>query len=184
MIGILSRLFTNTELREAALLLYSRIVEQARSPEFYRSLGVPDSPTGRFDMVALHGILVVRQLASEKSGAGLAQELSDAMFADMDRNLREMGVGDLSVGKHMKKLASHYFGRVEAYEEGLDGDEALLQDALRRNLYATAKPAPIQLVAMAGYVRATVASLKQQPLASFSAGGIQFAPIPDVQLEP
>jgi cytochrome b pre-mRNA-processing protein 3 len=184
MIRILSRFFTGSELRSTAMRLYSRIVEQARSPEFYRSLGVPDSPTGRFDMVALHGILVMRRLTSEGNSAGLAQELSDTMFADLDRNLREMGVGDLSVGKHMKKLASHYFGRVEAYEDGLVGNEQLLQDALRRNLYATAKPAPAQIAAMAGYVRAAAASLKQQPLASFSAGSIEFAPIPDIPVAP
>ena len=184
MIWILGRLFTDSKLREAATRLYSRIVEQARRPEFYRSLGVPDSPTGRFDMIALHGFLVVRRLGREENAADLAQELSNTMFADMDRNLREMGVGDLSVGKHMKKIASHYFGRVGAYEDGLDGDEVLLQGALRRNLYATAEPGPAQVAAMAGYVRAAAASLEPQPLASFSTGSIEFAPIPGLPVEP
>ena len=183
MIGILSRLFSDPGVRDAAKRLYGRIVGQARMPEFYRSLGVPDSPTGRFDMIALHGILVVRRLGSEENASDLTQELSNTMFADVDRNLREMGVGDLSVGKHMKKLASHYYGRIGAYEGGLDGDEDLLRDALRRNLFATANPAPDQLDAMAGYVRATAEALKQQPLASFNAGTIEFAPIPDVPIE-
>ena len=177
MIGILRRLFTDPELRRAALRLYARVVEQAREPEFYRSFGVPDSPTGRFDMIALHGILVVRRLAGDEKAAGLAQEFSNTMFADMDRNLREMGVGDLSVGKHMKKLASHYFGRIGAYEGGLEGDEDILRKALSRNLYATTDPAPHQVDAMAKYVLESVSALQLQPHSSFADGAFEFAPI-------
>jgi len=178
MIGILRKLFTNSELRDAALSLYIRVVEQAREPEFYRSLGVPDSPTGHFDMIVLHGILIMRRLAGDEQAAGLAQEYSNTMFADMDRNLREMGIGDLSVGKHMKKLASHYFGRVGAYKGGLDGDEDMLREALRRNLYATTNPASHQVDAMANYVLGSVSGLQLQPHSNFADGTFEFAPIP------
>ena len=92
-------------------------------------------------------------------------------------NLREMGVGDLSVGKHMKKLASHYFGRIGAYEGGLEGDEDILRKALSRNLYATTDPAPHQVDAMAKYVLESVSALQLQPHSSFADGAFEFAPI-------
>lgn len=175
-IAILKNFFTDSGVQDAALILYGQIVEQARVPEFYHSLGVPDSPTGRFDMLALHGFLVLHRLRHDEESGPLAQALSDTMFADMDRNLREMGVGDLSVGKHMKKLASHYFGRVVAYEVGLEGTDEQLGDALRRNLYATVEAAPTQVNAMIGYVRTAAASLQGQPFSAFNGGIIEFAP--------
>ena len=178
MISLLRKLFADSTVKDAALQVYGQIVEQARVPEFYHSLGVPDSATGRFDMLALHGFLVLHRLRCDQESGDLAQALSDTMFADMDRNLREMGVGDLSIGKHMKKLASHYFGRVVAYEVGLAGTDDQLRDALRRNLYATADPAITQVDTMIAYVRAAAASLKQQPFSAFNGGTIKFAPVP------
>ncbi len=177
MIAILRKFFTDSDVQDAALTLYGQIVEQARVPEFYHSLGVPDSPTGRFDMIALHGFLVLHRLRSDQESGALAQALSDTMFADMDRNLREMGVGDLSVGKHMKRLASHYFGRVVAYETGLGGTDDQLGDALRRNLYATAEAAPTQVAGMISYVRAAAASLQDQPYSAFNGGTVEFSPV-------
>ena len=175
MIAILRNFFTDSSVQDAALILYGQIVEQARVPEFYQSHGVPDSPTGRFDMLALHGFLVLHRLRRDQESGALAQALSDTMFADMDRNLREMGVGDLSVGKHMKKLASHYFGRVVAYEVGLEGTDEQLGDALRRNLFATVEATPTQVDAMIGYVRAAAASLQGQPFSAINGGTIRFA---------
>ena len=176
MIAILHKFFSGSSLQDAALTLYGQIVEQARVPQFYNLHGVPDSPTGRFDMIALHGFLVLHRLRQVRDSGALAQALSDAMFADMDRNLREMGVGDLSVGKHMKKLASHYFGRVVAYKAGLEGTDKQLGDALRRNLYATVEVSPTQIVAMTSYVRAASACLQDQSYATFCNGSIEFLP--------
>lgn len=134
--------------------LYLAVVEQARRSEFYTEFGVPDTIDGRFDMILLHAYLLLRRLrGSGPRGDQLAQAVFDAMFADMDRNLREMGVGDLSVGKRVKKMVEAFYGRIAAYDSGLETDEAALCAALNRNIYGTFAPLPGQLAAMADYVR-------------------------------
>ena len=117
--------------------LYGVIVAQARLPVFYAGFGVPDTVEGRFDMVVLHLMLVLRRLRQNSRCRGLAQGLFDAFWRDMDHNLREMGVGDLSVPKEMKRLAEAFYGRQRAYEEALSAtDPTLLGAALERNVFS------------------------------------------------
>ena len=78
------------------------------------------------------------------------------MFTDIDTNLREMGVGDLSVGKKVKGLASAYYGRVKAYEDGLLRADNSLKAAFERNLYLDSRPSSKQLVKMENYFREQV----------------------------
>ena len=95
----------NRRHERAAHALYGAIVAAAREPAFYDRLGVPDTMDGRFGMIGLHAALVMRRLRTAgPEGQPLAQALFDLMFADLDRNLREAGVGDLSVGRHVKGL--------------------------------------------------------------------------------
>jgi cytochrome b pre-mRNA-processing protein 3 len=118
--------------------LYGQIVAQARQPEFYGELGVPDTLEGRFDMIVLHLVLAMRRLRREgERGRELSQALVNAFFADMDRSLREMGVGDLVVPKRVRRMAEAFYGRASAYEQalGADGDDALEQ-VLIRNVFA------------------------------------------------
>lgn len=160
-----------------AFRLYGALVDQARRPEFYREFGVPDTPAGRFSLIALHGFLVMERLARDAESAELGQALFDAMFADVDRNLREMGVGDLSVGKKVKALAQHFYGLSEAVRRGLAGSQAELQAAISRNVYGEA-PEDLRVVqALAAYVRATAASLDGQPAADLMRGVAVFAPL-------
>ena len=99
--------------RDVAERLYRDLVNQARMPVFYRELGVPDTPEGRFEMVGLHVALVVRRLrAAGAPGRALAQELFDLMFADMDESLRHLGIGELTVGKQIKRLAGLFYARL------------------------------------------------------------------------
>jgi cytochrome b pre-mRNA-processing protein 3 len=96
------------------------------------------------------------------------------MFADFDRALREMGTGDLSVGKHVKRMARAFYGRIQAYEEGLAGDDSALGAALARNVFGTV-PQPIPFPgAMAAYVRDTVEELQGQSAVELLAGRILF----------
>jgi cytochrome b pre-mRNA-processing protein 3 len=114
--------------------IYGMIVAQAREPSFYRAFAVPDTVNGRFDMVLLHLWMVLRRLRPVDGGAGLSQALFDHFCADMDANLREMGVGDLTVPKRMQKFGEAFYGRSAAYDAALDaGGEALAQ-ALCRNI--------------------------------------------------
>jgi cytochrome b pre-mRNA-processing protein 3 len=162
----------------AAAALYTAIVARARDPSFYARRGVSDTTDGRFDMIALHAFLVLRRLKREQAPAGLAQTLFDHMFADMDRNLREMGVGDLSVGRRVKEMASAFYGRVAAYDAALAGpagdDDAALCDAIARNIYRKSAPGPDDLALMAGYVRRAAAALDAVPGAALARGDVDF----------
>jgi cytochrome b pre-mRNA-processing protein 3 len=123
-----------TLLRGTIEAIYGMIVTQAREPLFYRALGVPDTVNGRFDLLLLHLWLVLRRLKSVADGAALSQALFDHFCNDMDDNLREMGVGDLTVPKRMQAFGEAFYGRSAAYDLALtDGREALAQ-ALCRNI--------------------------------------------------
>lgn len=124
-----------------ARLLYDAILRQARQPIFYQEKGVPDTVTGRFELVVLHAFIVWRRLdAAGEEGAALAQALFDVMFRDMSDALRNIGIGDLGVPHHIKRMMRGYKGRAMAYRDALDsagGDAAAIEKALRRNLFAT-----------------------------------------------
>ena len=176
----LRKFFTASSDLEPARRLYAAIVVQSRQPAFYEHCGVPDSVIGRFDMIALHGFLVMHRL---KQGAReqfvLAQALTGIMVEDLDRNLREMGTSDLAVGKKVKRMAQGFYGRLGAYEAGLAGADDVLADALTRNLYAGAAPTPTTLAAMVGYVRREAGALAGQPWSALGQGAVRFGPPPE-----
>lgn len=154
--------------------LYYRIVAQARQPVFYRDFLVPDTLNGRFDMILLLTALIVRRLRAEshsKDARVLADGLFEVLFADMDRSLRELGVGDIRVGKKVKAMAKAYYGRSKAYDDALDGKQPL-EAALARNLYGElrAEDGAPEVPALAAYVRQTVTSLESHPLEALMAG--------------
>jgi cytochrome b pre-mRNA-processing protein 3 len=114
--------------------IYGMIVTQAREPFFYRHLGVPDTVNGRFDLVVLHLWMVLRRFRRPAERADLGQALFDRFCEDLDANLREMGVGDLSVPKRMRAFGEAFYGRAAAYDLALtEGQEALAQ-AMCRNI--------------------------------------------------
>lgn len=163
------------------LMLYRQIVERARNPHFYADCGVPDSLDGRFDMVMLHAWLVIRRLrAIPPDGQARAQALFDLMFADMDSNLREIGVGDLSVGKRIKTMARAFYGRVDAYDAALASEAAdALADALKRNLYGTRPQTERSLIdKMAAYVIESNKILFHMNNSDISAGRLEFSSLP------
>lgn len=158
--------------------LYLSLVAQSRQERFYTGDGVPDTVDGRFDMICLHAFLVLRRLKAEQTAeaAELAQAVFDLMFQDMDRNLREMGVGDLSVGKHIKGMAKALYGRIAAYEDGVSAAEpGPLADALKRNLYRGTDPDAVRLERMSDYVRAQAAALSAQPISALIDGKVTFS---------
>ena len=116
--------------------LYGMIVAQARAAPFYLICGVPDTVNGRFEMVVLHTVLVLRRLESEPDPVRrLGQALFDRFCQDMDGSLREMGIGDLGVPTKMRKIGEAFYGRQAAYVAALgDPDHATLIGALARNV--------------------------------------------------
>ncbi|NQV54812.1 MAG: hypothetical protein HQ503_03060 [Rhodospirillales bacterium] len=167
---------------DAALDLYGAIVAHARTEGFYNGLGVPDTPAGRFDLISLHAYIVMRRLKEleTRDGNELSQQLFDVMFADMDRSLREMGVGDLSVGKKVKAMARSYYGRIKAYDEGLAGEATGLEQALRRNLYSDADPDQAQVSRMAGYLKDAAARSQDWTVDQLRRGAADFSAPPEV----
>lgn len=166
-------------LEAASERLYSAIVAQARQPGFYLAGGVPDTVDGRFDLIALHAFLVLRRLKDGRPDtAPLSQALFDLLFADMDRNLREMGAGDLGVGKRVKAMAKAFYGRIAAYDEGLANGGATLADAVGRNLFRGESVPGSAIAAIAGYVGREAAALAAQPLDDLLAGTVRFGPAP------
>ena len=174
---LLDRLFPRKKRRACALDLYGAVVGQARKAAFYRDLGVPDSLDGRFDMIVLNLFLTVARLRRiGPEGEAMAQALLEAMVDDMDSVLREMGVGDLSVGKRVKAMADAYHGRARVYEEAMQSpDREALPEALRRNLFGTVEsPAAAGLAAIAGYMRDQRAALDGMAGAALLEGTISF----------
>lgn len=120
-------------LRGTIEAIYGMIVTQAREPVFYRELGVADTVNGRFDLLLLHLWLVLRRFRSAEGAAYVSQALFDYFCADMDANLREMGVGDLTVPKRMQAFGEAFYGRAGAYDAAFADDEAFAK-ALCKNV--------------------------------------------------
>ncbi len=159
--------------------LYGAAVAAARHPWFYGETGVPDTLDGRFDLVALHVALLIRRLRrdTDPRGPEVAQAVFDAMFADMDLNLREMGVGDLSVGKRVKRMWEAFHGRALAYEAALDG-QGELEAALARNVWRDSAP-PGGAAALSAQARRIADALEGQGFAELVRGRVTF-PAPAV----
>jgi cytochrome b pre-mRNA-processing protein 3 len=144
--------------------LYGTIVAQARAAPFYRIYGVPDTVNGRFEMVVLHTVLVLRRLESEPvPGRRLGQALFDRFCRDMDGSLREMGIGDLAVPAKMRKIGEAFYGRQAAYVAALAAlDHEPLIGALKRNVFGAQTGAGLGAIRLATYVRALAAQLADQ----------------------
>ncbi len=159
---------------EAGFALYSAAVAAARDPWFYTALGVPDTLDGRFDLVALHAFLLIHRLQhATEPGPALAQAVFDAMFTNMDNNLREIGVSDLSVGKRVRAMWEAFHGRSKVYASALEiADRTALEAALARNVWRNA--APPGAAALARVVVAQAAQLSRQPLEALAGGTAHF----------
>jgi len=161
--------------------LYGTIVAQARKPAFYQSFDVPDTVNGRLEMILLHVVLLLRRLAAtDRAGAPgqstlgqatLGQAIFDLFCRDMDANLREMGVGDLSVPREMRRIGEAFYGRQAAYCAALDSeDPGMLDAALARNIIGSSEGSD----KLADYVRAAVRALAAQDIAELCRGELQF----------
>lgn len=171
----LSTLFKKSGPPAAIHEIYRIIVEQARQPRFYTDYGVPDTVDGRFEMVTLHAFLVLRRLkGASESSSDTAQALFDLMFEDMDVSLREMGAGDMGVGKRVKAMVQAFYGRIASYEAGLAGEKGDLEDALARNVYATSDAGEPATEALADYLRARAAHMTSLELGDIERGKFEF----------
>jgi cytochrome b pre-mRNA-processing protein 3 len=167
-------LFRKNTPAEPVYAVYSAIVAQSRQPRFYADWGVPDTVTGRFDMISLHMALLFRRLRAESGQQKqFSQAVFDLFFKDMDRSLREMGVGDLGVPKRIQKMGNIFFGLLAAINEAMDrNDEAALQDVLARNIFDGASGPHV--AALAGYLLSEDRALATQDAGSITSGALHF----------
>lgn len=177
---IFKRFFRTKPEEDLAWGLYGEIVEQARRPALFSDMGIPDSVDGRFESIVLHMVLVLRRLKRDfPEGETLAGALQEAFYADMDRSLREMGAGDLGVGKRVQQMAEAFTGRLAAYEAALDDPggegESDLAAALLRNVYGTLPDGSVDPGDLAKYVMAQAAALDGKDGAVLRRGKVGFA---------
>lgn len=165
------RLMTPAPAKAAGQRLYAATVAKARSPELYAQFGAPDTPDGRFEIYSLHVLLVLERLRAEGPAArAVAQSLFDAYLSGLDHGLRELAVGDLSVGRAMRKLGEAFYGRGKALDAALAAlpDRGPLEALITRTVFSgapDADPAPL-----ADYVLALRDDLAAAPAGPLVAG--------------
>jgi cytochrome b pre-mRNA-processing protein 3 len=167
-------LFRKNTATEPVLAIYSAIVAQSRQPVFYAEWLVPDTVTGRFDMISLHMALLFRRLRSETGRSkDFSQSVFDLFFRDMDRSLREMGVGDLGVPKRIQKMGNIFFGLLAALSEPMDrNDSQALEAVLSRNIFDGASGSNVE--ALAAYLLRQDRALMSNTAGDIVAGRIAF----------
>lgn len=172
MLGLLKS--KNPYEREAKSV-YAALLAHIRKPDFYASCAVPDTFDGRFDLMLLHVFLVMDRINGDGGAVAPAfnQALFDAVFADMDQTLREMGIGDMGIPKHMRRMMKAFNGRMHAYDAAMR--DGFLEVALRRNLYGTLPDVlPEALEKMADYMQASANALRQQDGRAIAEGRVAF----------
>jgi cytochrome b pre-mRNA-processing protein 3 len=174
----LSRLFQPRPAVVSGRRLYASAATQARTPALYADMGAHDTVEGRFEVYTLHVAMVLRRLKGQGTQAAeTAQGLFDAYVKSLDLALREMGVGDLSVGKKMRKLGEAFYGRVKNYDEAFAAlpDGAPLAAMIGRTVLmgeGEAEPGPL-----VDYAKAAMALLDGQPLDALLQGEVRWPTI-------
>lgn len=164
-------------------IAYAAIAAAARRPAFYRDLGVPDTLPGRFEMLVLHAALVTRRLGrdADPRAKPFSQGVFDAMIAALESNVREIGIGDVTVPKRMRAMARSFFDGAKTYDEALDArDEAALASALTRIVYAGEPADAAGPTALAAWTFEADAALASQTLAELEAAGPAYPEVREV----
>jgi cytochrome b pre-mRNA-processing protein 3 len=159
----LTGLFRRTRREPALAPLYGAIVAAGRAPDWYRHGGVPDTLDGRFDMIAAVLTLVLLRIEGEgEAGRAPSATLTERFIDDMDGQLRQLGIGDIVVGKHVGKMMSALGGRLGAYRDGLAGGD--LTAALARNLYRGGEVDPAAMAFSEARLRGLAGRLAETPI--------------------
>ena len=156
--------------------LYAGVVAQARTPALYEAYGVPDTVEGRFELYTAHVFLLLDRLRGQGGRAAeISQALFDTYIGALDDALREMGVGDLSVGKKMRKLGEAFYGRVKSYEAAFAAlpQADHLHTLLGRTVYA--QGGSENVVKLADYIVRQRAVLADQKLERLLDGAAEWS---------
>ncbi len=163
--GFFDRLFGRKDEAEA---LYRAVVERARAPHWYGVGGVADTIDGRFDMIAAVLSFTLLRIERVPGGESLGVALAERFVDDMDPQLREIGIGDIIVGKHIGRMMSMLGGRLGAYRDGLA--RRSIAEALLRNLYRDVDPGAAAMAHAEGELLRFDAALATASLDDLAAG--------------
>jgi cytochrome b pre-mRNA-processing protein 3 len=169
MLGVFRR---SAAVRDRVRALQEALVGRARAEIFFRDLHVADTIDGRFDLVVLHAFLLLERLGAQGE-TELAQRLTDALFVGFDEGLRDLGAGDMGMGRRIKTMATAFHGRLKAYgeAEGRSG----LADALSRNVYRGGEHSE-DAQTLARYVETARMALS---ICDVAQGAVDFGPLPN-----
>ena len=173
-------LFAQRPAYAAGQALYAAAAVQARQPALYRGGGVPDTIEGRFELYLVHVALLVNRLRGEGARARETnQVLFDAFLKGLDDALREMGVGDLSVGKKMRRLGEAFYGRAKGLAAALEpgADPAALSSLIGRTVFADVPHPETAATPLTAYVRHAAVALSKQDAPALLAGRVVFPPV-------
>ena len=165
-------LLGKSNVKRTAERLHGSAVGQSRAPALYTNLGAPDSVEGRFEQLTLHLILLIERLKGEPGEpAAVRQTLFDTYVNYLDGAIREMGVGDLAVGKRMRKLGEAFYGRARSYDEAFAAlpDTAPLEAVVQRTLLPP--QSAVGPGGLAAYALACREALARQDVATLLKGG-------------
>ena len=169
--SFLQRLFGETQQRAALMPLYDALVQIGRDPSWYREGGVPDTLDGRFDMLsAVTAMALLRLEAEGEAGKGPSVLLTEIFIDDMDGTLRQIGIGDYVVGKHIGRMMSALGGRLGAFREAADA--GALSEAVRRNIFHEAPPAESSVAFVAGRLDRFASGLERVAMADLLEGKV------------
>jgi cytochrome b pre-mRNA-processing protein 3 len=173
-LALLSRLFGERRDRSALRPLYDAVVAAARDPAWYRDGGVPDTLEGRFDMLAtLLALVLVRLEAEGDDARAESVALTEIFIDDMDGTLRQIGIGDFVVGKHVGKLVGAVGGRLGALRDALPGPTAL-EPVVRRNVFRDRSASEAQVDWVAARLRGLHERLAETAMEPLLAGAFPF----------
>jgi cytochrome b pre-mRNA-processing protein 3 len=152
--------------------LYGSVVTAARQPVFYERLRVPDTPEGRFELISLHLFLALESLGQQDGAGDVKQRMIEAFVTDMDDCMREMGVGDLSVPKKVRRAAAAFYERASQYRHGLAGGrDPALEESLARYVFSGSPLSQDSVAELARYVRQAASALSDHEFDAYVSGG-------------
>ena len=133
---------------------------------------------GRFDMLALHAYLLARRLRSESNpdATDLSQEVFDLFVADVERALRELGVGDTTVPKRKKKMIRSFYGMIEDFDQPIDqNDIELLKDRVRTRFFEGTQDSDLaDVTGLVDYILENAKNLENQSYADLGKGELNW----------
>ena len=179
---MLTALFRKNSSKTPAQQIYGTVMAQARTPRFFSDLDVPDTVMGRFDMLSLHVYLIARRLRGEQtdSAVRLSQEVFDLYVADVERALRELGIGDTSVPKRKKKMIRSFYGQIEDFDQPMDErDHKTLSRRVAKRFLD--RDSGVGAKAIADYMLKTNDRLREQMLSNIIDHGPDWLPLEEVE---